>query len=109
VTTYSDSIHLAVLDPVLGLRGSWSGSPVVPVAGIATFEYGPMIKGEGYRYVAYGGPLVRDTSAAFDAFHFQTLEGGDDHFCVITDLARTWCWGRNDAGQLGDGSASNRR
>lgn len=108
VTTYSDSIHLALLDPVLGLRGSWSGSPVVPVAGIAMFEFGPMIKGEGYRYVAYGGPLVRDTSEAFDAFYFQTLEGGDDHFCVITDLTRTWCWGRNDAGQLGDGSTSDR-
>ena len=32
-----------------------------------------------------------------------TLEVGDDHSCAILDDNSTWCWGKNNDGQRGDG------
>ncbi len=36
------------------------------------------------------------------------IAAGDDHFCVITSSNTVQCWGRNDVGQLGDGTQTNR-
>ena len=33
------------------------------------------------------------------------VAGGGDHTCSVRDDGTVWCWGRNDFGQLGDGSA----
>jgi alpha-tubulin suppressor-like RCC1 family protein len=32
---------------------------------------------------------------------------GDDHTCAVRTDHTLWCWGKNDYGQLGDGSARN--
>lgn len=41
------------------------------------------------------------------------LEGsvavGDAHACVLDSTGAAYCWGQNDAGQLGDGSTTTRR
>ena len=34
----------------------------------------------------------------------QTLASGADHTCVITQSAQVRCWGKNSAGQIGNGS-----
>jgi alpha-tubulin suppressor-like RCC1 family protein len=36
------------------------------------------------------------------------LRVGRNHACAIDDSGRVSCWGRNDAGQLGDGTTSDR-
>jgi alpha-tubulin suppressor-like RCC1 family protein len=36
------------------------------------------------------------------------IAAGVEHTCVILSSGRVRCWGRNDAGQLGDGSGLNR-
>lgn len=35
----------------------------------------------------------------------QSLALGADHSCFATDQSEVWCWGKNDLGQLGLGSA----
>jgi len=32
------------------------------------------------------------------------LATGSNHSCALVASGRVWCWGRNDAGQLGDGA-----
>lgn len=36
------------------------------------------------------------------------LSAGAEHTCAVTSAGRAVCWGRNDKGQLGDGSATER-
>jgi len=37
-----------------------------------------------------------------------TLSSGDNHNCMIDEDDRLWCWGKNDFGQLGDGTTDNK-
>ena len=39
---------------------------------------------------------------------FTRLEAGGSHVCGLTSAGTAYCWGSNDAGQLGDNSAINR-
>jgi alpha-tubulin suppressor-like RCC1 family protein len=39
---------------------------------------------------------------------FAMLAAGSDHTCGLTGSGTVLCWGRNDHGQLGDGSQANR-
>jgi len=38
----------------------------------------------------------------------QTVSAGGGHACVIRHDGSLWCWGRNDRGQIGDGSRTPR-
>jgi alpha-tubulin suppressor-like RCC1 family protein len=51
--------------------------------------------------IAYAGDFDED-AAAID------VAVGGDHVCVIDAGRRTWCWGANDEGQLGDGTTTSR-
>jgi alpha-tubulin suppressor-like RCC1 family protein len=39
--------------------------------------------------------------------HFTEIRTGADHACGLTAAGAAWCWGINDSGQLGLGSADN--
>jgi alpha-tubulin suppressor-like RCC1 family protein len=41
-------------------------------------------------------------------FKFTAISAGGDHTCAVTTDGSLYCWGANDAGQLGDGTATNR-
>jgi alpha-tubulin suppressor-like RCC1 family protein len=38
----------------------------------------------------------------------KDLSAGGNHSCAIRNDGSVWCWGRNDFGQLGDGTATDR-
>src|ERR1043165_1424022 len=38
----------------------------------------------------------------------EAVTAGDGHSCAIRDDHTAWCWGRNETGQLGDGTVDDR-
>lgn len=40
----------------------------------------------------------------FRGIPFVQVDAGDNHTCGTTDRGAIYCWGRNDAGELGDGT-----
>ena len=56
-----------------------------------------------------GTPNGRSTPARVSGtFAFATLVAGQNHVCGSLNDGRTYCWGSNASGQLGDGTTTNR-
>jgi alpha-tubulin suppressor-like RCC1 family protein len=49
-----------------------------------------------------------EPAAVAGGFRFRQVEGGMWHTCGITTAERTKCWGRNESGQLGNGTTATR-
>jgi alpha-tubulin suppressor-like RCC1 family protein len=58
-------------------------------------------------------PLARSCSirplAVLGGFTYRSLQAGGGHSCAATERGVAYCWGRNDQGQVGDGSIDRRR
>ena len=52
---------------------------------------------------------VIDPAGSGDLGGVATLSAGDWHTCALATDGRVLCWGRNDRGQLGDASTTDRR
>jgi alpha-tubulin suppressor-like RCC1 family protein len=70
--------------------------------------------GAGYVIVAATSTSTSATSTAFHSvrpgydFRLTTISAGLDQSCGLDAMGRAWCWGANWAGQLGDGSVTDR-
>jgi hypothetical protein len=52
-----------------------------------------------------GVPVAVDTSGALASKTLRQVSGGDEFACALDTSGAAYCWGSNDNGQLGDGSA----
>lgn len=63
------------------------------------------LAGDTYCWFGSYGPIpIRIETPA----RFTSLATGQGHTCGLSDDERVYCWGSNDAGQLGDGTTTDR-
>lgn len=91
--------------------GTIGGTTTVKaVAGVATFDDIRVDRpGTGYRWIASAPGLGDGISNGFDVqLRFAKVASGRSHTCGLTVPGAVYCWGANDAGQVGDGTRASR-
>jgi alpha-tubulin suppressor-like RCC1 family protein len=88
---------------------SWSTSN----SGVATVDSTGAVTGvaEGSATITAASGGISDTltvTVAVMTVRHETLSAGYGHICGLAVSGAAYCWGSNDAGQLGDGSLANR-
>jgi alpha-tubulin suppressor-like RCC1 family protein len=58
--------------------------------------------------VCNGAACSRVPVAVSGGLRFGQISVGDQHACGLSDTGTLYCWGKNDAGQLGDGTRLDR-
>ena len=58
--------------------------------------------------VWYGSPAQRSSVLGFDAVSLSDGDGESTTPCAVKNDGTLWCWGRNDQGQVGDGTTIDR-
>ncbi|HUR95622.1 MAG TPA: hypothetical protein VMY76_13620 [Gemmatimonadales bacterium] len=64
--------------------------------------------GLGQLGIGSAGEARPTPTAVAGGLHFRHLTAGSIHTCGVTTSDRIYCWGSNAAGQLGDGTRTNR-
>ena len=49
-------------------------------------------------------PVAVDRSGVLNGLSLKSISSGRDHVCVIANNNKTYCWGDNYFGQLGNGT-----
>jgi alpha-tubulin suppressor-like RCC1 family protein len=100
----TDSVTLAFgANPSDGtLRGV---TTVAAMDGVATFDalYVDHL-GSGFTLTATAGGLTPVTSGGFDIHGFASVTAGSGVTCGLLTDGTAWCWGRNQFGEVGDGT-----
>lgn len=110
VPTATDPISVEIdRRPALGASARLLGTTTVTaVAGVASFtDLRIDVPGADYALSARSGALTGAGSAEFQvSLTFVQIDAGSSHTCGVTANGSAYCWGNNDAGQLGIGNLS---
>ena len=90
------------LDPAVLVAAGGEHTCVLDAAG-AAFCWG----GNRWGQIGSGSPGLGErqlTPARVNLANVTVIAAGDNTTCALTRSGDSYCWGRNDAGQLGDGS-----
>ncbi len=88
--------------PGIGLSGNESASCAIDDAG-GLYCWG-QLHGNDVATGDQGDPATGLPTRRFPDFQWRTVAVTASHACGVRDDGTLWCWGRNCAGQLGDGS-----
>ncbi len=94
-----------------GLAFASLGAGVLHTCGVTTNGEAYCWGRNAYGQLGDGTFTHRSTPALVSGgltFASVSAESGGDHTCGITTSGQAYCWGRNDTGQLGDGTLTNR-
>jgi alpha-tubulin suppressor-like RCC1 family protein len=108
VTAAASGITVSILTNAGG--GTLGGTTTAgAVSGVATFASLRIdMPGSGYTLAASSSGLNAATSAAFNINPvFIAVSAGELHTCGLRTRGIAYCWGRNDEGELGNGSTTS--
>ena len=89
-----------VITTVSGVRVTVSGTETVWLAsGVGVVRRTSLIQGGGITE-----SVTEELLRFVPTFRFSQVSAGVSHTCGVTSIGKGYCWGRNDNGQLGNGT-----
>ncbi len=91
-------------------RGAWPKGPIKAFAlGAAhtCVAYGKSGTNEHENVLCRGRAVAAPREPVLGSVVVKELAAGGDHTCALLEDATVRCWGKNDAGQLGDGTTND--
>lgn len=73
---------------------------------VGSYNYSLLVKADGTVWTTGQGRLFSQV-AGFGGIRIVAVAGGANHRLALSDDGKVFCWGRNEQGQLGDGTNSN--
>ena len=109
-----DGTTVSRMNPVQALSLASSAKKILGgvIYTCALIETGGLVCLGGNNHGQLGNGTTEDSLTAVDVTGLTSgvalADGGYHHLCAVTTGNETFCWGRNDSGQVGDGSTVDR-